>query len=176
MKKGTVATCIVAVMFILSAMVLYSQQNQEEMQELYNESMQLNQQLQAIQQQAYEDPEISFQAEEFNNMIEELIYQADPEAEELLRKQESLEEEFYAAQSEQNSEKIAELQQEYRELDEELNPIRQKVFQREDVIQMQNELETQVLSKMQEIEPDTMNLIERLQVVQTKLNEMMGKQ
>jgi septal ring factor EnvC (AmiA/AmiB activator) len=99
MRKKTVATFIVAVILMFSAMVMNAQTPNEETQKLYQEYMTLNQELRAIQQKAFQDSAIAKQAEELSDMIDKKMREIDPEAKKLIQQRDSIETEFQTAQN-----------------------------------------------------------------------------
>jgi uncharacterized protein YoxC len=176
MKQRTAATTIMAVIFLFSALVINAQTSDEEYQKLYEEYSTLNQELQVLQQQAYQFPEITEQAEEFYGLIDQKMLEIEPKVEELLEQRDSIEVDFQIAQNEGDEKKIQELQQNYQEINSQLQPLNQHVMQLPEIQEKQAKLENDVRQKMHEIEPETSTKIERLQVIQQELQQMQQKQ
>lgn len=171
MRKKTVATFIVAVILMFSAMVMNAQTPNEETQKLYQEYMTLNQELRAIQQKAFQDSAIAKQAEELSDMIDKKMREIDPEAKKLIQQRDSIETEFQTAQNAGDQGKIEKLQQDYQELSTQLTPLNQQVMQMEDVQKKQQKLNSDMIQKMQEIDPQTQSKIQRLNEIQQQLQQ-----
>lgn len=171
MRKKTVATSIVAVILMFSAMVINAQAPDAETQKIYQEYMSLNQELRTIQQKAYQDSAIAQQAEELSEIMDKKIREISPEAKELIQQRDSIETEFQVAQSKGDQAKIEELQQQYQELNTKLQPLQQQVMQIEEVQLKQRKLNSDMIQKMQEIDPQTQSKIQRLNEIQQQLQQ-----
>ncbi len=176
MTKRTVATCVMAVMFTLSAMVLNAQQPNPEMQQLYQEYMTLNQQLQSTQQKALNDPAIAKKSEGYSAMLDETMNEISPQANGLIKQRDNLLDNYEAAQAGNDEEAMKQIEQDFQQLESQIEPIRQQAIQQEDVQKKQQELEADVIEKMEEIEPKTPERIQRIQILQQELQKMMPGQ
>ena len=164
---------LVAVIFMFSAAVLSAQQPNAEMQAVYQEYMSLNQELQAVQQQVFADPEVAELNNNFQKLLDEKIVEMDPEAEAILQQQDKVEKDFMTAVENEDQAKLQELQQQYQSLDNQLRPTVQEVLQMDIVKKEQMKLEEIVFAKMIEIEPGSQAKLERIQTLQMQLEQMM---
>lgn len=176
MIRQIIMRMTIAVLFMVSSVVLISQVQEEEMQKLYQEYQEVNQQLELIQAQAFQDPEVSELAEGFSDYIEEKMVEMNPEAEKLMSDRDAMIQEIQVAQMEDDQEKAQELQQNYQQINGQIQGIQQQVFQNPDVIERQQEIENIVINKMIEIEPETEILLERIQEISTEFEKLMQQE
>ncbi|MFO7897416.1 MAG: hypothetical protein R6U84_10820 [Candidatus Cloacimonadales bacterium] len=172
MLRKTVAY-LVAVIFMFSAAVLSAQEPDAEMQQVYQEYMTLNQELQALQQQVFEDPEVAEMNESFQKLLDEKIIEIDPEAATILEQQAKIEGDFMAAVENEDQEQLQELQQQYQTLDNQLRPLIDEAMQKKSVQEEQMKLEELVFAKMIEIEPGSQEKLDRIESLQMQLEQMM---
>lgn len=171
MKKRNVYFSVIVAVLFLVAITLQAQQTGESEEDLYQEYMTLNQQLQTTQSEALEDPEIAKLSDEFYSLLDDKMCEIDPAAEDLIKQREKIVEDYENAQENNDQEKLQKLQQDYQKLNSEIDGIQQEALQDEKIQQKQQEMETSVIEKMIEIEPETEERINRLQEVQGQLQE-----
>lgn len=165
------AIFIVVAIIIFPAITLNSQQPDQATQELTQEYMKLNQELQTIQQQVFQDPAISKKTEELSDLKDKKMLEIDPNAKELLSKRDSIADDFEKAQNNGNQPKMQELQQNYQKINKKLQPLNQQVMQIDEVQKKQQEIQSEVILKMQEIDPTTNEKIKRIQEIQREMQQ-----
>ncbi len=167
---------IVALLLVFSTGFLFAQMEEEEFQQIYDEYLQINQQLQQLQQQALQDEEIAGYAEEYSTLVDAKLREIDSRAEELVDQREETIDRIESAQQEGDFEGIQELQQAYEQINQELQPFMQQAMQDQEVQERQRELEEMLISKMEEIDPETVPLLNRMSELSEKLDRMMQQQ
>ena len=100
----------------------------------------------------------------------------DPELESTIEKRNSLIDEFETAQENGNQEKIDSIKTEFTEVSQKLQPVQKKLMQKEEFKSDAQEIETAVKNKMEEINPDTPDLITQLNELGSKLQQMQQQQ
>ncbi len=167
---------VVAVLFLFSAGLLFAQTQEEEFQQLYEEYLEINQRLQQLQQQALQDDDVAEHAEEYSSFVDEKLREIDSRAEELVNQREDTIDEIEAAQAEGDFEILQELQQAYEQITQELQPFMQQAMDDEEVQEMRSEFEVVLIAKMEEIDPETVPLFNRMAELTEKLDRMMQQQ
>jgi len=166
----------VALLFLVSTGFLFAQMQDEEFQQLYDEYLQINQQLQQLQQQALQDENIAGYAERYSAFVDEKLKEIDTRAEELVDQREETIDRIEAAQETGDFEGIQELQQAYEQINQELQPFMQQAMQDQEVQERQQELEEMLIAKMEEIDPETIPLLNRMSELSQELDRMMQQQ
>ncbi len=173
MNYKHVISSVAAVLLLFSTGLLFAQAQDEEFQQLYQEYMEINQQLQQIQQQALQDENVAELAEEYSAFVDEKLREIDPHAGELVEQREETIDLIQAAQAEGNFEAIQELQQGYEQISQQLQPYMQQAMEDEEVQEQRNEFEEILVGKMEEINPETVPLFNRMAELSEKLDRMM---
>lgn len=158
----------VVLVFLFSAGSVFAQD--EELQQLYQEYMQINQRLQELQQRALMDEAVAEKAEEYSDFVDAKLRELDPRAAELVQKREETIDKMQIAQEEGDFESIQELQYEYQEISQELQPYLQRAMQDEEVQRRQQEIEEVLIAKMEEIDPETIPLLNRMMELSEKID------
>ncbi len=173
MNYNQVIKNIVAVLLLFSGGLVFAQTQDEEFQQLYQEYMELNQRLQQIQQQALQDENVAEHAEEYSAFVDEKLREIDPRAGDLVEQREETIDLIQAAQAEGDFESIQELQQGYEQISQQLQPYMQQAMADEEVQERRNEFEEILVGKMEEIDPETVPLFNRMAELSEKLDRMM---
>lgn len=134
----------------------------EETQELMQELTEIRQQLQQIHSQAMqEDPALQERQQAVNDLVIETMAEIDPTVEDKMERLEGLQGELASAQQEQDMEKVQELVTEGQQLQQDVVQVQAEAVEDDRVASEIEEFETQVVSKMEEIDPETPTLIAR---------------
>ncbi len=165
----------VAVLFLLSTGLLstQAQQQEEEFQQLYEEYLEINQRLQELQQQALQDEEVAEHYETYSEFLDEKLKETDERAAELVEKRQDTIELIETAQEAGDFERMQELQQGYQQLNQELQPFMQEVMADPEVQQEREEFEEVLIDKMEDIDPETMPLLNRMNELSNQLDRLM---
>jgi hypothetical protein len=163
----------VALLFLLSPGLIFAQDQDEEFQKLYAEYLEINQKLQQVQQQALMDENVAQQAEGYSSFIDAKLKELDPRAGDLVDQREKTIDDIQAAQEDGNFEKIQELQQVYEQVSQELRPYLQQTMEDPEVQERRNEFEEVLIAKMEEIDPQTVTLFNRMAEIADTLDQIM---
>lgn len=176
MNSKHVIRSVAVVLVLFSTGFLFAQTQDEEFQQLYQEYMEINQRLQQIQQQALQNENVADHAEEYSSFVDEKLRNIDARAGELVDKREEKIDLIQAAQADGDFEIIQELQQEYEQISQELQPYMQQAMADEEVQERRNDFEEVLVAKMEEIDPETVPLFNRMAELSEMLDRMMQQQ
>lgn len=170
-KKRLLYATVIVMMF---ATTIYSQEQQQmdEGQQLYLQYSLLNQQLQELQQQALSDDKIAEQGQALNDKINSIVISNHPDAEQLMSQRNQIIEDFQKAQETENQEKQMELQGQYQEVNQKIELYQNEVVQQPEIQAEVMNFEQVVMNKMEELNPDVEEMINRLQDLRTKLEAL----
>lgn len=170
-KKRLLYATVIVMMF---ATTIYSQEQQQmdEGQQLYLQYSLLNQQLQELQQQALSDDKIAEQGQALNDRINSIVISNHPDAEQLMSQRNQIIEDFQKAQETENQEKQMELQGQYQEVNQKIELYQNEVVQQPEIQAEVMNFEQVVMNKMEELNPDVEEMINRLQDLRTKLEAL----
>lgn len=142
----------------------------EEPQQIRQELEQIQQQLRQIENRALqEDPALQERQEAVSDLLVETMTEIDPAVEGKIERLDGLRAELQSAQQAQDMEKVQELMTEGQQLQQEVVQARAAAMEDETVAGEIEEFETQVVSKMEEIEPETPTLIARAEELASRL-------
>ncbi|MBW6516790.1 MAG: hypothetical protein K0B81_09315 [Candidatus Cloacimonetes bacterium] len=161
------------VLFLLSTGIIFAQEMPEGFQELYEEYMAISQQLQATHQAVMQDPEIIEKSEQFSEYIDQKLIALSPEVAEVVRERNSIISELEDARDKEDRSKEVELQPRFQQLNQELQPYIESVLDDSEVQDRQEQLDALFMAKMNEIDPETDQKIERLEIITEQLQKMM---
>lgn len=164
---------LVAILLILSTGLLYAQTQGEEFQKLYSEYMEIEQRLQLIQQQAFEDDNVAKHAEEYSSFMDNKLREMDTRAGELIDQREETIDLIQAAQQEGDFETLQGLQEGYQQINQELTPFLQQAMADPEVQEKRFEFEQVLIGKMEDIDPKIMSLFEKMEELTQKLENLM---
>lgn len=153
--------------------VLTSAQSQEEMFEEYN---QLNQQLQQIQQQALADKEIASLSEQFSTKLEAAMIKENPEIESAISRRNELVEKFDKSVNSATDEELESIRNEYTEVNQKIQPVQEQMMQKEEFQAEVQNIEQAMVNKMEEINPETPQLMKRLNELVAELQAQQNQE
>jgi hypothetical protein len=153
----------------LIATFLTPAQSQEE---LYQEFMQLNQQLQQIQQQALSDKDIEAMNLDFSDRLEAAMIEEEPEIKSTINKRNQLIEKFEKERDNASQEQLEEIRNEFEEVTQKLQPMQELILQKEEFQSDIHKIENAVMDKMEEINPETPQMLARMNELGLKLQQM----
>lgn len=164
----------VTIIVMVFATTIYSQKQQQmdEGQQIYMQYSLLNQQLQELQQQALSDDKIAEQGQALNDKINSIVISNHPDAEQLMSQRNQIIEDFQKAQETENQEKQVELQGQYQEVNQKIELYQNEVVQQPEIQAEVMKFEQVVMNKMEELNPDVEEMINRLQDLRTKLEAL----
>lgn len=148
------------------------QQPQNEAQQLYMEYNQLNQQLQQLQQQAMADEQIAQQGEALDEKITDAMVEKNPKIQETLDKRDELINNYQAAQQSGDQEKIQQLNQEFQAVSQKIQTEQQQVMSNPELKSDVEAFQETVMNKMEEINPEVPQLMNRMQEIRAQLSAM----
>ncbi len=140
----------------------YATAQEEDVQQLYQEFMEINMRLQQVQEEAMEDENVAVEAESYSNLISKKIKEIDTEAGAMVDRREEMITKFDEAQGNGDVETMQNLEKEYTELNTKLQPFLQRVMEDEEVVARKDKFEAILIAKMGEIEPETDKLFARI--------------
>lgn len=173
MNRVTMLTAIIAVFVLLTAGLLLAQEMPEGFQELYQEYIAISQQLQSTHQMVMQDPVIIEESEEFSSFIDQKLKDLSPEVSALVDERNQIINDIEAARETNNYDTENGLQPRFQELNQELQPYIYDILEIEEVQVRQTALDELFMQKMIEIDPETDQKIERLEVITEQLQKMM---
>jgi len=166
---------VVALVVFVSSGMLLAQQD-EEFQQLYEEYLEINQQLQQIQQQALQNEEVAAHYEAYSEFLDGKIKDIDPGAEELIDRRDQAINAIESAQAEGDIESAQQIQQEYEQVNQQLQPYMQEAMQDPEVQEQREQFEDALISEMENIDPESMPLLNRMEELSRQLDQMMQQQ
>lgn len=175
MFKNTFNIVAMIMILCLSTTLAQGQSPQQlppEVQQLYQEYAQLNQQLQQLQQQAMQDEKIASKGEALDKKIREAMIANNPDIKATLDKRDEIMEKYQTAQQAGDQNTLMQLQQSFQGISQTIKSEQQKVLQQPELQSDMQEFQTMVRNKMEEINPNTSQIISRLQDIQTKIMTM----
>lgn len=144
-------------------------QEQTEAQQLYQEYAQLNQQLQQLQQQAMQDESISKKGEALDKKVRDAMIANNPDIKSTLDKRDEIMAKYQEAQQAGDQETLMQLSQSFQSISKTIQAEQQKVMQQPELQSELQDFQTILKAKMEEINPNTSQIISRLQELQAKL-------
>lgn len=126
--------------------------------------------LDSLQKIAQQDPQLKKEGEELKaDMTEEMI-KNDPSVEKLIAERNKIERQFGEAEKQNDRNKMVQLQKTYRELTDQIVEHQNEVLMQSPFLERAKAINENVLKKMEEIDPNTPQLIEKLKDLKAKLN------
>lgn len=166
-------TSLLTILLLLSNGMLFAQTQGEDFQKLYSEYMETEQRLQMIQQQAFEDDNVAKHAEEYSSFMDKKLREMDTRAGELIDQREETIDLIQAAQQEGDFETLQGLQGGYQQINQELTPYLQQAMADPEVQEKRFEFEQVLIGKMEDIDPETLSLFEKMEELTQKLESLM---
>jgi hypothetical protein len=157
-------------LFTFSPLFAQSEEvNEDAAAELFAEYVQINQRLQTVQQKALQDEELSERSVAFVQRVELEMVKNDPSVRTMLDKRNRIVQDFETAQENGDSEEMESLQQEFILLSQQIQSHQTAALQNEELFQEGKQLETLVIEKMEEIDPEVPNLLSRVETIGKEL-------
>jgi DNA repair exonuclease SbcCD ATPase subunit len=142
----------------------------EETEAIQRELAQIQEQLQQIEERAMEeDPTLQEEQDALQDLFLETMTRIDPNVEQTLDRLDGLQEEIQTAQQAQDMERLQELVAEGQQLQQQIGQAQAAAMQDERLTGEIEAYEEKVISKMEEIEPETPTLMARLQELASQL-------
>lgn len=148
--------------------------DREEVGVWMTELQQVHEQLEGLQQQALQDPAINAAQEELGEEIRVAMAEADPTLDEQLARMATLESEATTAQQTGDVQTLQTLMGEAQQIQQRFISVQQQVLGQPQIAGKVANFQTQLESKMLELDPEAEALITRFRELETKLNEAMG--
>jgi chromosome segregation ATPase len=144
---------------------------EDDIQKVYQEYMQINMRLQQVQDQAMNDETVAAEADDYSALIDEKVKDAAPDGAELLKRRDDTISKYQQAQMTGNTDEMNRLEEEYTSINTELQPLLDKALNDEDVVEKRDHFEKVLIAKMEEIDPETQVLIDRITMLAQKLEK-----
>lgn len=141
----------------------------EARQRMLQEFQEIQMQLEQIEQQALQDPELQQQRMQLQELVVEAIHREDPEAEQKMERMEELQDELHEAQEAGEQAEVQALVNELTQIQGSLEEARIRVMQDSQVQREAEEFRQALVAEMREIDPQTDQLLERLEELQMEL-------
>ncbi|HET55528.1 MAG TPA: hypothetical protein ENN33_09975 [Ignavibacteria bacterium] len=162
-------------MMVLLLLVLYTGESvgqlkkvSPEHKKLVKEYSDLYKKIDAIQKEAMSDPELIEAGEKLRNKMTDLMIKKDPSVKKLLEDRENIETQVEANPT-MDQESLKKLHAEYQELTKKLVEHQHSVMEQPDIKAEAERIDEKVRQRMNQINPETPKLIERMKVLQEKL-------
>lgn len=157
------------------------QQEQPDMNDLRQKFIEVSQRINAIQQQAIQDDSVKEKHDMFNTAMNEAVLKLDNGAKEWIDEQETLRNKILGSEEltnpdAQRSPEFMDDVQKYQALEQRLAPMRQQVAQEAAVVEKQKAFEQALISKMEEIDPETPQLLSSRDEIIDQYRQTMQKQ
>lgn len=143
---------------------------QREMQGWYVELMQIGQRLQAAQMKAMQDPQLRAEQEALGRDLKAAVVRADPSLADMETRARAMEAEAVRAKQAGDQAKLAKLAQDAQQIQVRLMNAQNRVMREQPALANRaRAFEEKLRRKMIQVEPQTMALVERGKVLQTRL-------
>lgn len=126
--------------------------------------------LDSIQKIAQQDPQLMKEGEELKADMTEVMIKNDPSVENLIAERNQVEMQFAEAEKQNDRNKMVQLQETYKKLTDRIVEHQNKVLEDPSFNERAKTINEKVLKKMEEIDPSTPQLIEKLKELKAKLN------
>lgn len=165
---------ILAVAFsIIGTGALAQQQPTAEQQQLYMQMLQTSQQLQALQQQAFDTSDaLAAQRDDLLAMIDTEMIEIEAASEALIAKRDELIETLQAAPPGAPSQELQAAGAEYQSTMQQLQAVQEQALQNADIQTLQAELQEAVVVVMAEIDPQADALIARFEELRDQMMQL----
>lgn len=140
---------------------------------LIAEMEQIQAQLQPIQLQVMQDPEVQSAQESLGEQVEAAMAQIDPTTPQRIERLQSLASEAQAAQQAQDEQKMTEIITEAQQIEQQLQATQAAALESPGLAAEIDRFQTQVQAKMMEIDPQTESLIDRFEELDRQLTALL---
>lgn len=156
----------------LPSISLYAQPNQlKKPSKLQIEYLEVVKKLESLQKIAQQDPQLKKEGEELKADMTKVMIKNDPSVENLIAERNKIERQFEEAEKQNDRNKMMQLQNTYRELTDQIVEHQNKVLMKSPFLERAKAINEKVLKKMEEIDPSTPQLIEKLENLKARLND-----
>lgn len=149
---------------------------QQEMQQVAMELQSLSQRIQSVQQQAREDEAVEQALLDYGRTLRDEMIEIAPDKEEQIRRKTELLEEIVTTDTSsldtQDQEGFGEVLQEHQQLRQELNEVEVQAAQVETVQEKEQTARNIHIAKMEELEPELMNLVQQANQLNSRLQQL----
>ena len=142
---------------------------QQEMDAVFLEFQQVHMQLEDIQNQALQDPQLNATQTEIGSEIRAAMEAQDPTMPDRIARMTTLETEAHAAQQSGDNARLEELVTEAQSIEQHLLALQQSVLQEPAMAARIADFQTQLERKMAEVNPETQALIARFRELESRL-------
>jgi hypothetical protein len=166
---------ILAAFIFVGFVSMHAQQNEESSEraaQLFAEYLEINQRLQMVQQQALMDAELSQKSLAFVEKVEEEMIKNDPSVKSKLDSRNEIIKDFESAKDAGDMEEVERLQKEFLEVSGDIQQHQTAALQNEELLEEGKQLETAVIEKMEEIDPEVPSLLTRVEEIGRELQQM----
>jgi hypothetical protein len=158
---------------LLAAQEAASAPTQHDLEAIFAEFQEIHHQLEDIQLQALQDPQLNAAQEALGEEIRTAMEARDPALRQQMERIESLEGEAVSAQQAGNLEKLQELMVEAQAIEQRFLTIQQQVLTTPSIAAKIEAFQTELERKMVEVNPQTASLISRFRELESKLSTAM---
>jgi uncharacterized protein (DUF885 family) len=169
-KKRALLTTLLAIAMPVAATAQQSP-TQQQVEGWFMELQQVHQQLEGIQMQALQDPQLSAAQEELGDEIRQAIEARDPRMGERMARVEALEAEAMDAQQSGNVDLLQALVVEAQQIQEHFMTVQQEVLEQPAIATKVSSFQARLERKMVEVNPDAQNLISRFRELETMIEQ-----
>lgn len=145
-----------------------------QIREWMTEMQQVHQQLEGLQQQALADPEIGAVQAALGEEIRVAMAAADPALDQELARMPELESQAVAAQQSGNTEAFQAVMSQAQQIQQRFMTVQQQVLEQPQIATKVTNFQTQLESKMVDLDPSAAGLIARFRSLETMLNDAIG--
>jgi hypothetical protein len=173
MKRTLLALVAIAVVPAALPAQQAGPQIPENVRPLLMEMQQLHVRLEAIQQQALQDPQLSAAQDALGESIKETMEQIDPSLQQSMERVQDLETEAEAAQRSGDQAKLQQLAAEAEQIQVKFLTAQEQALQQPALAAQIDSFQTQLERKMAEVDPEAQRLIERFKELQVQIASVM---
>jgi hypothetical protein len=147
---------------------------QQQLEALFQEFQQVHLQLESIQIQALQDPALAAAQEQLGQEIRQAMESTDPSLPQKISRIEALESEAMNAQQTGDANRLQQLMVEAQQIEEHFMTVQQQVLESPAIASKVSAFQTQLETKMKQVNPQTETLITRFRTLETQLASAMG--
>lgn len=158
------------VLLLLTISIIAQTSQLKKPSKLQIEYLEVVKKLDSIQKIAQQDPQLMKEGEELKADMTEVMIKNDPSVENLIAERNQVEMQFAEAEKQNDRNKMVQLQETYKKLTDRIVEHQNKVLEDPSFNERAKTINEKVLKKMEEIDPSTPQLIEKLKELKAKLN------
>lgn len=158
------------VLLLLTISIIAQTSQLKKPSKLQIEYLEVVKKLDSIQKIAQQDPQLMKEGEELKADMTEVMIKNDPSVENLIAERNQVEMQFAEAEKQNDRNKMVQLQETYKKLTDRIIEHQNKVLEDPSFKERAKTINKKVLKKMEEIDPNTPQLIEKLKELKAKLN------